>query len=94
MVGIRKSMGVDSVDDMLDDIREEMDLLHEVNNTFSQPIDPFGCDDDELLAELDALEVDSMPAAPAKTPSLWSSRPAMAPAKVNKPQSSRIALFA
>ena len=97
MVGIRKSMGVNNVDDMLDDIKEEMDLLQEVNGAFSQPIDPFGCDDDELLAELDALEVESMPTAPAKTPSLWSSntaRPSSTPAKASKPQSSRIALFA
>ncbi|KAL3923446.1 MAG: hypothetical protein SGARI_006215, partial [Bacillariaceae sp.] len=71
MMGIRKSMGVDNVDDMLDDIKEEMDLLQEVNGAFSQPIDPFGCDDDDLLAELDALEMESMPAAPSKTPSLW-----------------------
>lgn len=101
MISIRKSMGVESVDDMLDDIKEEMDHLREVDQVFAQPIDPLGLDDDDLLAELDALEIEdvaTMPTAPKKNTSLWSSntvRPTTAnTATTNKQQKSRIALFA
>ncbi|KAL3919082.1 MAG: hypothetical protein SGILL_003934 [Bacillariaceae sp.] len=103
MVSIRKSMGVENVDDMLEDIKEEMDNLREVDQVFAQPIDPFGMDEDDLLAELDALEIEdvaTMPTAPQKSPSLWSSnstvsRPTTTTATpaAAKPQKSRIALF-
>lgn len=68
MASIRKSMGIDRVDEMFDDIKEGMELQREVDNAFTQPIDPLLADDDDLLAELAALEGES-----AKTSSMWSS---------------------
>jgi len=44
------------VDDMMDDIREEMEMASEISNAIAQPVDPLLIDDDELLAELEELE--------------------------------------
>lgn len=97
MAFIRKSMGVERVDEMLDDIREEMDLHREVDNAFAAPIDIMA-DDDDLLAELDALSENATVATSSTSNSLWSfpevktnGRPASISASSNK--SSRIALF-
>jgi charged multivesicular body protein 4 len=92
---IRKAMGIERVDEMLDDIKEEMEFHREVDNAFAQPIDPLLADDDDLLAELDEL------AGIEKTKtssSMWSSsatynRPEAAVAQSPKKQASRIALF-
>jgi charged multivesicular body protein 4A/B len=100
MAFIRKSMGVELVDEMLDDIKEEMDLHREVDNAFSAPIDIMA-DDDALLAELDALSEDATVATSSTTASLWSfpeaknsGRPTASAATVSPTQkSSRIALF-
>lgn len=56
MKKIRKSLGIDAVDDLMDDMRDEMDMQHEVDAAFARPLDPLlGADEDELLAELNAL---------------------------------------
>lgn len=56
MKTIRQSVGLDRVDDVMDEIKEEMELAAEINNAISQPVDPFMADEDELLAELNELE--------------------------------------
>jgi charged multivesicular body protein 4 len=91
IASIRKSLGIDRVDGLLDDIKEEMELHREVDSAFAQPIDPFLAADDDLLAELDALTGEC-----TKTPSMWTSatlnnRPEAV--KPPKKQTSRIALF-
>jgi charged multivesicular body protein 4A/B len=82
MKKIRQDVGIEKVDDMMDEIREEMELAAEINNAIAAPVDPLMADEDELLAELNALEAQdleaellappmSLPAVPnAKLPQL------------------------
>merc|ERR1712003_136061 len=56
MKKIRKDVGVEKVDDIMDDIREEMEHANEVNDAL-QSMDPFLTDEDELLEELQAIEM-------------------------------------
>merc|ERR1719297_503352 len=70
MKKIRTELGIDKVDDLMDDIREEMDTAAEVSNAMAQPLDGL-YDEDELLSELAELENEllatpSMPAVPGK----------------------------
>ncbi|KAJ3341299.1 ESCRT-III subunit protein snf7 [Gonapodya sp. JEL0774] len=72
---------IDKVDNAMDDIREQMDLANELAEAFAQPTG-FGVDydEDELNAELDALEEEaleerfaevpgvSLPGVPSTTP--------------------------
>ena len=56
MKQIRKDVGIERVDDIMDDMKEEMELANEVNSAIAQSVDPFMADDDDLLAELEELE--------------------------------------
>ena len=56
MAGIRAENDIDRVDDLMDDIREEMEMADEVSGALAQPVDPLMVDDDALLAELQELE--------------------------------------
>ena len=64
--------GVSKVDDIMDDVRDELEMHREVEHAFTQPIDPYSaCDDDDLLAELEALDMED-----TKTSlSLWPTTP-------------------
>jgi len=55
MKKIRTDVGIDKVDDLMDDIREEMDVAVDISNAMAQPIDGM-YDEDDLLAELAGLE--------------------------------------
>jgi len=75
MKKIRNDVGIDKVDDLMDDIREEMDVAKDISDAMAQPIDGL-YDEDELLGELAELEnlgmeeqllsTPSMPAVPGK----------------------------
>jgi len=70
MKKIRQEVGIEKVDDIMDNIKEEMELADEINVAISAPVDPLVADDDELLAELNALEASDLEAslmAPAST---------------------------
>mmetsp|Transcript_25680 Transcript_25680/g.29335 ORF Transcript_25680/g.29335 Transcript_25680/m.29335 type:complete len:225 (+) Transcript_25680:134-808(+) len=56
MKKIRTDVGIDAVDNVMDEIKEEMDMAQEINNAIAQPVDPLLTDEDELLAELNELE--------------------------------------
>lgn len=56
MAGIRKDVGIEQVDDVMDEIREEMEMAQEINDAIAQPVDPLMADEDELLEELNMLE--------------------------------------
>lgn len=56
MKKIRTEVGIEKVDDIMDEIKEEMELANEINQAISQPVDPLLTDEDELLAELQELE--------------------------------------
>jgi len=82
MKSIHKDMNIDQVDDTMDEIREQMDIANEINEAISQPLGGDVLDEDELLAELEDLEQESldeqllgtktpvaaMPSAPTKAP--------------------------
>lgn len=71
MKKIRTDVGIDDVDNIMDEIKEEMDMASEINSAIAQPVDPFLADDDELLAELNELETMDLEAEllkPAPTP--------------------------
>lgn len=56
MKKIRTEVGIERVDDIMDEIKEEMEMANEINEAISQPVDPLMADEDELLEELNALE--------------------------------------
>ena len=56
MKKIRTEVGIEQVDDMMDEIKEEMEMANEINNAIAQPVDPLLTDEDELLQELNELE--------------------------------------
>ena len=58
MADIRKVTDIDKVDDLMDGIKEEMELADEISNALAQPIDPLMQDEDDLLAELEELAVE------------------------------------
>lgn len=62
MKNIRQNVGIDKVDDMMDEIKEEMDMATEISNAIAQPVDPYMHDEDELLKELEMLGQDDVEA--------------------------------
>jgi charged multivesicular body protein 4 len=56
MSKIREEVSVEKADDIMEGIREEMEMANEINNAIAQPIDTLLTDEDELLEELNALE--------------------------------------
>merc|ERR1712025_193960 len=53
MKQVRHDVGIENVDDMMDDIKEEMDMANEISNAIASPVDPYAHDEDDLLAELE-----------------------------------------
>jgi charged multivesicular body protein 4 len=62
MKKIRTDVGIEQVDDIMDEIKEEMELAQEINTAIAQPVDPLLADEDELLAELNELETSDLEA--------------------------------
>lgn len=62
MKNIRNDMGIEKVDDLMDDIREEMEMANEISDAIAQPVDPIAADEDELLAELEQMGADDLEA--------------------------------
>jgi len=56
MKKIRNDVGIEKVDDLMDEIKEEMEMANEINDAIAAPVDPLMADEDELLAELNELE--------------------------------------
>lgn len=68
MKGIRQEVGIDQVDDVMDEIKEEMEMAQEINDAIAQPVDPLLADEDELLEELNMLETADLEAELLKPP--------------------------
>ena len=68
MQKIRTEVGIEKVDDVMDEIKEEMELAQEINQAMAQTVDPFMTDEDELLDELNALETADLEAELLKPP--------------------------
>ena len=56
MKQVRKNIDVDNVDDMMDEIRDEMETANEISEAIGRPVEDTGYDEDELLEELNELE--------------------------------------
>ncbi|KAI9003884.1 Snf7-domain-containing protein [Hyaloraphidium curvatum] len=61
MKQIHGNLNIDKVDQVMDDIREQMDLANEISDAISQPVG-FGVefDEEELNAELEELEQETL----------------------------------
>eukprot|EP01113_Clastostelium_recurvatum_P035331 TRINITY_DN490_c0_g1_i2.p1 TRINITY_DN490_c0_g1~~TRINITY_DN490_c0_g1_i2.p1 ORF type:complete len:213 (+),score=61.83 TRINITY_DN490_c0_g1_i2:230-868(+) len=86
MKKLHQDMTVDQVDDIMDEITEQMTIAEELNTAISQPLGNDLIDEDELEAELDALEQENLdsqllPLDNVATPSKLPSVPMSAPAK-------------
>lgn len=68
MQKIRTDVDIEQVDDLMDEIKEEMELAQEINQAMAQPVDPLFTDEDELLEELNALETADLEAELLKPP--------------------------
>mmetsp|Transcript_114819 Transcript_114819/g.331827 ORF Transcript_114819/g.331827 Transcript_114819/m.331827 type:complete len:228 (-) Transcript_114819:126-809(-) len=68
MQKIRNDVGIEQVDDIMDNIKEEMEMAQEINEAISQPVDTLMADEDELLDELNALETADLEAELLKPP--------------------------
>jgi charged multivesicular body protein 4 len=68
MAKIRDEVGIEKVDDLMDDIREEMEMANEISDAIAQPIDPLATDEDELLAELEQMGADDLEAELLQAP--------------------------
>ena len=60
MKTINTEVGIEKVDDLMDEIREEMEQADEISNALAQPVDPLMMDEDDLLAELANLEAEDV----------------------------------
>lgn len=58
---ISRTMTIEDVEDTMEDIREQMDIADEIGNAIAQPLGA-DFDEDELNAELDALEQEKLDA--------------------------------
>ncbi|KAL7469096.1 hypothetical protein ACHAXS_009341, partial [Conticribra weissflogii] len=60
MRNIATMIGVEDVDDLMDEINDVMDLTDEVSDGLAYPVDPVTLDRDELLAELHAMHAEDV----------------------------------
>lgn len=91
---IQADLTVDEVDRVRDDLEEQKALAQELDSALSSPMGNDGIDDDELEAELAALEeedidkqlagLDSLPAAPVAKPVAAAAKPALTAAERKK----------
>jgi len=59
MKAIHRDINIDTVDDTMEEIREQMELANEINEAISTPLGEV-VDEDELLSELEELEQESL----------------------------------
>jgi charged multivesicular body protein 4 len=79
---MRTQVDIGNVDDIMDELKEEMEIAQEINNAIAQPLDPLMTDDDELLAELNALEVSDLEAELLAPPTAGFSLPTVPDTKM------------
>jgi len=64
MADIRVNTDIGKVDDLMDEIKEEMEAANEISNALAQPVDPMLHDEDDLLAELEQMSAEAALGAP------------------------------
>ena len=62
MQKLRQDVSVEQADEIMDAIREEIEMAQEINDAIAQPVDGLLADDEELLAELQQLETNDLEA--------------------------------
>ena len=82
MAKIRDEVGIEKVDDLMDDIREEMEQAQEISDAIAAPVDPLAADEDELLAELEQMGADDLEAELLSAPGGNISLPSVPDAKL------------
>ncbi len=82
MAKIRTEVGIDQVDELMDDIREEMEQAQEISDAIAAPVDPLATDEDELLAELEQMGADDLEAELLSAPGGEISLPSVPDAKL------------
>ena len=60
MKRIRQETDIEQVDDLMDEIKEEMEMADEISNALAQPVDPLLADEDDLVAELEELKAEDV----------------------------------
>ena len=73
-------LGVDKIENLMDEIQEQIETSNEINQALAQPVDPLFASDEDLLAELHEmqaqdLEQDLLKAIPTPTEELDLSMP-------------------
>lgn len=66
---INDEIGIDKVDDLMEDMAEGMQTANDISDAIAQNVDPLA-DDDELLAELEQMGADDLEAELLETPSV------------------------
>merc|ERR1712038_1157050 len=94
MAKIRDEVGIEQVDELMDDIREEMEQAQEISDAIAAPVDPLATDEDELLAELEQMGADDLEEQLLSTPTLPSVPNAKLPAHKKKEEDEMKALEA
>ncbi|CAN0397556.1 unnamed protein product, partial [Ectocarpus fasciculatus] len=75
MQDARGRLDVDQVDDVMDDIKDEMDIAEQIGDAIARPADDL-FDDDALLEELDMLEEAYLEEQLLAPPAVPTARPA------------------
>lgn len=57
---IHNEVGIDKVDDLMEDITEAIEAGNEINAAMAVGVDPLVTDEDELMAELEAMDADEL----------------------------------
>ena len=71
MKSIHGELDIDKVDDVMEEVREQMDLANEISTAISNPLGmDTGIDEDELEAELERFEQEALDAALLETTKL------------------------
>ena len=60
MSKIRQNIAPESVDEVMDDIREEMETANEISEAIGRPVDDVGLEEEDLLGELNMLEEEDL----------------------------------
>ena len=66
---INEDIGIDKVDDLMEDMAEGMQTANDISDAIAQNVDPLA-DDDDLLAELEQMGADDLEAELLQTPSV------------------------
>lgn len=82
MSKIRDEIGIEQVDDLMDDIREEMEEAQKISDAMAAPVDPLATDEDELMAELEQMGADDLEAELLSAPGNNISLPSVPDAKL------------